>query len=164
LNADLGIRSWMDQIGYVPQSIFSTDETIKQNVAFGLDYSEIDQSRVIEVIAKAQLSKFIETLPEGLDTNVGELGSRISGGERQRIGIARALYKNPKILIFDEATSSLDNDTEIEITELIRELGSTCTVVTVAHRYSTLRNCDRIFRIDDGAITHVGTFEEVIGS
>lgn len=163
LNADLGIRSWMDQIGYVPQSIFLTDETIKQNVAFGLELSEIDQSRINEVMAKAQLSKFIETLPEGLDTCVGELGSRISGGERQRIGIARALYRNPKILIFDEATSSLDNETEIEITELIRELGSTCTVVTVAHRYSTLRNCDRIFRIDDGVITHVGTYEEVIG-
>ena len=160
---NLACRNWMDQIGYVPQNIYLTDDTIRNNIAFGIDPAIIDSGRINEVIAFSQLTEFIKSLPHGLETVVGERGARISGGERQRIGIARALYNDPKILVFDEATSSLDNETEFEIVELIKDVGSRCTVISVAHRFSTLRNCNRIFKIEDGRITQEGTFEEIIG-
>jgi ABC-type multidrug transport system fused ATPase/permease subunit len=161
---NLACRNWMDQIGYVPQNIYLTDDTIRNNIAFGIDPAIIDGMRINEVITFSQLTEFIDALPHGLETVVGERGARISGGERQRIGIARALYKDPKILVFDEATSSLDNETEMGIVELIKDIGSRCTVISVAHRFSTLRNCDRIFRIENGRITQEGTFEEIIGA
>jgi ATP-binding cassette subfamily C protein len=123
----------------------------------------IDRDRVNDVIAFSQLTDFVAALPHGLETIVGERGARISGGERQRIGIARALYRNPKIIVFDEATSSLDNETELGIVDLIKDIGSRCTVIAVAHRFSTLRNCNRIFKIENGSITQEGTFEEIIG-
>jgi len=160
---NLACRNWMDQIGYVPQNIFLTDDTIRNNIAFGIDPTTIDDGKIKRVIAFSQLTEFIDSLPHGLETVVGERGARISGGERQRIGIARALYKDPKILIFDEATSSLDNETELGIVELIKDIGSRCTVISVAHRFSTLRNCNRIFKIENGRITQEGSYEEIIG-
>jgi ABC-type bacteriocin/lantibiotic exporter with double-glycine peptidase domain len=163
VSVNLSCRNWMDQIGYVPQNIFLTDDTIMNNVAFGINPAMIDRGRVNDVIAFSQLTDFVAALPHGLETIVGERGARISGGERQRIGIARALYRNPKIIVFDEATSSLDNDTELGIVDLIKDIGSRCTVISVAHRFSTLKNCNRIFKIENGSITQEGTFEEIIG-
>jgi ABC-type multidrug transport system fused ATPase/permease subunit len=164
VRVDLTNRSWMNQIGYVPQNIFLTDDSVKMNIAFGIDETNVDCARVDEVVAFSQLREFVDQLPDGIETVVGERGARISGGERQRIGIARALYKRPKILIFDEATSSLDNETEMEIVELIKELGVQCTVISIAHRFSTLKNCNRIFKIENGRIVQEGTFAEVIGT
>jgi ATP-binding cassette, subfamily B, bacterial PglK len=164
VKADLANRNWMNQIGYVPQNIYLIDDSVEKNIAFGINAAEIDRERVEEVVAFSQLTEFVEQLPDGLETIVGERGARISGGERQRIGIARALYNRPKILIFDEATSSLDNETELEIVELIKDLGAQCTVISIAHRFSTLKNCNRIFRVDNGRIVQEGTFEEIIGT
>lgn len=149
------LRSWQSIVGYVPQSIYLLDETILKNVAFGIDDSEVDERRVREVIEIARLTDFIQSLPNGLKTVVGERGVRLSGGQRQRIGIARALYNNPALLVLDEATSSLDDVTESELVEAVNILQATRTVVIVAHRLSTVANCNRIFRVDESEIQEV---------
>ena len=155
------MRSWQDQIGYVPQVIFLIDDSIKKNIAFGVDENEIDEDAIKMAIKAAQLDDFILSLPEGLNTSVGERGVRLSGGQRQRIGIARALYNNPKVLLLDEATSALDSETEAEVMESINSLHGEKTIIIVAHRISTLSSCDKIFRIDKGKIGFEGTFKQI---
>ncbi len=141
---------WSRIIGYVPQSVFLIDDTVRSNVAFGLEKDEISDEKVWSALEEAQLKEFVEALPYGLDTIVGERGVKFSGGQRQRIAIARALYENPDILVLDEATSALDNETETAVMESIDALQGSKTLVIVAHRLSTIRNCDVIYEIKDG--------------
>ena len=145
--------SWLSHIGYIPQAIYLTDDPIRDNIAFGVNRDEIDDKRIWEVLEEAQLKEFVENLPEGLDTSVGERGVRISGGQRQRLGIARALYHNPEILVFDEATSALDTETETAIMEAIDKFHGKKTLIIIAHRLRTIENCDVIFRVEGGKIT-----------
>ena len=149
-----GMRSWQDQIGYVQQSIFLSDDTLKRNIAFGLKDDDIDDELVKQAIKAAQLEQFLETLPNGVNTFVGERGIRLSGGQRQRIGIARALYHNPPVLVFDEATSALDNETEVEVMEAIKALKGTRTMIIIAHRLSTIEHCDKVYRLKNGNIVN----------
>jgi len=146
------LRSWQNLIGYVQQDIFLTDDTLRRNVAFGLPDDEIDDDAVLRAIDAAQLAELVSTLPDGLDTFVGERGIRLSGGQRQRIGIARALYNDPPIVVFDEATSALDGETEKEILDSIFALQGCRTMVVVAHRASTVAYCDRIIKLETGAM------------
>ena len=162
VNVQDRIRWWQDQIGYVPQSIFLTDDTLRRNVAFGLPKSEIDDAAVDAAIRAAQLEEFVKTLPLGLETVVGERGVRLSGGQRQRIGIARALYHNPDVLVLDEATSSLDTETEHGVMQAVQALQGDKTVIIVAHRLSTVEYCDRLYRLESSRIVDEGTFEEVM--
>ena len=155
------LRGWQDQIGYVPQSIFLTDDTLRRNVAFGLPKGEIDDDAVKSAIRSAQLEDFVSSLPDGLDTIVGERGVRLSGGQRQRIGIARALYNNPDVLVLDEATSSLDTETEHGVMQAVQALQGEKTVIIVAHRLSTVEYCDRLYRLENARIVDEGTFSEV---
>jgi len=144
--------SWLEQIGYIPQSIYLVDESIRENIAFGIDEDRIDEDRIWAVLEEAQLSDFINSLPEGLDTKIGDRGVRLSGGQRQRIGIARALYHNPEILVFDEATSALDNETEAAVMEAINSFHGKKTMVIIAHRLNTIENCDIIYEVKDEKI------------
>ncbi len=145
--------SWLSQIGYIPQSIYLIDESIRENIAFGIDEDAIREERIWEVLREAQLDDFVRSLPDGLDTRIGDRGVRLSGGQRQRIGIARALYHNPEILVFDEATSALDNDTEAALMEAINSFHGRKTMVIIAHRLNTIEKCDRIYRVADETIT-----------
>ncbi|PXX90724.1 ABC transporter ATP-binding protein [Marinobacter vulgaris] len=157
------VRQWQRSIGYVPQHIFLADETIAANIAFGLKPNEIDRDSVIRAARLANLHDFITTrLPEGYDTEVGERGVRLSGGQRQRIGIARALYHDPDVLILDEATSALDNQTEKAVMEAVDKLASQKTIVLIAHRLSTVRECDRIYLMSDGQVVGEGRFDELV--
>lgn len=144
--------AWLAQIGYIPQSIYLVDEPIRNNIAFGIADDKIDDSRIWEVLEEAQLKNFIKTLPEGLDTAIGDRGVRLSGGQRQRLGIARALYHNPEILVFDEATSALDNETEAAVMEAINSFHGKKTMVIIAHRLNTIEKCDIIYKVDEGKI------------
>ena len=146
-------ESWLAQIGYIPQSIYLVDESIRENIAFGIDAEEIDDDRIWEVMEEAQLADFVKSLPEGLDTKIGDRGVRLSGGQRQRIGIARALYHNPEILVFDEATSALDNETEAAVMEAINSFHGRKTMIIIAHRLNTIENCDVIYEVKDEKIT-----------
>ena len=143
------LEGWYADIGYVPQMMFMLDDTIRNNIAYGIPEDEIDEDRVWHVLKEAQLDEFVRGLPDGLDTGIGERGVRISGGQRQRIGIARALYSDPQIVIFDEATSALDNDTEKAIMEAIERLHGRKTLIIVAHRLSTIAGCDAVYRVAD---------------
>ena len=145
-------ESWLAQIGYIPQSIYLVDESIRENIAFGIDADEIDDKRIWEVMEEAQLADFVRSLPEGLDTTIGDRGVRLSGGQRQRIGIARALYHNPEILVFDEATSALDNETEAAVMEAINSFHGKKTMVIIAHRLNTIEKCDVIYEVKDEKI------------
>jgi ABC-type multidrug transport system fused ATPase/permease subunit len=147
------LRGWQAAIGYVPQTIFLTDDTLRQNVAFGISPAAIDDRAVENALNAAQLDEFVRQLPAGLDTMVGERGVRLSGGQRQRIGIARALYHNPDILVLDEATSALDGVTERGVMDAVNSLHGTKTILIVAHRLSTVAQCDRIYRIENGRLT-----------
>ena len=143
---------WLSHIGYIPQTIYMLDDSIRRNIAFGVDDSDIDDDRVWAVLKEAQMMDFVKALPDGLDAQIGERGVRISGGQRQRLGIARALYHNPQILIFDEATSALDNDTETAIMDAIDSLHGQKTMVIIAHRLRTIENCDIIYEVKDEKI------------
>lgn len=145
-------QGWLSNIGYIPQMIFMLDSSIRANVAFGVNPEDIDDAQVWHCLEEAQLADFVRTLPDGLDTMIGERGVRISGGQRQRIGIARALYENPDLLLFDEATSALDNETEAAIMESINSLHGKKTMVIIAHRLQTIENCDIVYRVKDGKI------------
>ena len=145
-------RGFLKNIGYIPQMIFMLDDTIRRNVAFGVHDEAIDEARVWEVLREAQLDEFVRSLPEGLDTGIGERGIRLSGGQRQRIGIARALYYDPEVLILDEATSALDNDTEAAIMAAINRLQGRKTLVIIAHRLQTIGKCDVVYRVEDGKV------------
>lgn len=149
-------------IGYVPQNIFLSDASIRSNIAFGKELEKIDNSKVSSACKQAQLDSFIKTLPDGLDTIVGEKGVQLSGGQKQRIAIARALYRNPKILVLDEATSSLDGITEKKIMESISKIASNITVLIIAHRLNTVKACDMIYYMDSGKIIDNGKYEELI--
>lgn len=142
------LPGWYAKIGYVPQMIFMLDDTIRNNVAYGVDEKEIDDKQVWYALKEAQLDEFVRGLPDGLDTSIGERGVRISGGQRQRLGIARALYTEPEIMIFDEATSALDNDTESAIMEAIERLHGKKTLVIIAHRLTTIEKCDAVYRVE----------------
>lgn len=143
-------RKWSQLIGYVPQAVFLIDDTIRNNIAFGIRKEEIDDKMIWNALEQAQLKEFIQSLPNGLDTVVGERGVKFSGGQRQRIAIARALYYNPAILVLDEATSALDNETENAVMESIEALQGHKTLVIVAHRLTTIRKCNKIYEIRDG--------------
>ena len=151
--AETNMAAWRRMIGYVPQEIYLLDDTIEANIAFGMDPKEVDPAALREAALGAQILDFIEKeLPEGFQTTVGERGVRLSGGQRQRIGLARALYHRPQVLILDEATSALDHQTELAVMETIHRLQGTLTIITIAHRLSTLERCDRIIRLEDGKI------------
>lgn len=145
-------ESWLAQVGYIPQSIYLIDESIRDNIAFGIDADKIDDKRIWEVLEEAQLREFIEELPEGLDTTIGDRGVRLSGGQRQRIGIARALYNDPEILVFDEATSALDNDTEAAVMEAVNSFHGKKTMIIIAHRLNTIEKCDIIYKVEDAKL------------
>lgn len=145
--------AWLAQIGYIPQSIYLVDEPVRNNIAFGIADDEIDDARIWDALEEAQLAEFIRGLPEGLDTAIGDRGVRISGGQRQRLGIARALYHNPEILVFDEATSALDNETEAAVMEAINSFHGRKTMIIIAHRLNTIEKCDIIYKVDGGKIT-----------
>ena len=155
-------RQWQHIVGYIPQTIFLMDDSLRRNIAIGIAVSEIDEVAIHDALKSAQLEDFVASLPEGLDTVVGERGVRLSGGQRQRIGIARALYHRPSVLVLDEATSSLDTETEHGVMQAVQALQGDKTVIIVAHRLSTVEYCDRLYRLDAGRIVDEGTFDEVM--
>lgn len=155
------LRHWRSRVGYVPQSIYLLDDTIRRNIALGLEDQEIDENALTNAIRLAQLDHFIERQPSGLETMVGESGVRISGGERQRIGIARALYNDPAILILDEATSALDNTTERAVIEAVEGMRGQRTVVMIAHRLSTVKGCEMLYYLKDGRVQGAGDYESL---
>lgn len=156
LDLQASVGAWQRSVGYVPQDIYLLDNTIRRNIALGIPDAEIDAEAVKRAVEAAQLEAFIDSLPLGLETVVGERGVRISGGQRQRIGIARALYHDPSVLIMDEATSSLDNETEGLVIQAVERLRGSRTIVVIAHRLSTIRNCDMAFVLRDGALAASG--------
>ena len=153
---------WQRKLGYVPQSIFLLDDTIKRNIAFSASGNQINDERIIEVAKMANLDEYIATLSERYNTKVGERGIRLSGGQIQRIGIARALYNNPEVLILDEATSSLDGVTENAVMDAIHNLSNKKTIIMIAHRLSTIKECDVIYFLDKGKIVDSGSYNELI--
>jgi len=161
-NIHENIAAWQHQIGYVSQHIYLTDDTIRSNIAFGVDESDIDENNLTRAIDSAQLRDVINGLPEQLETVIGEQGIRLSGGQRQRIGIARALYHNPEVLILDEATSALDQDTESEVMATIEALQGQKTIILVTHRLKTLADCDTIYRLENGEVVSSGNYREII--
>lgn len=146
-------HSWLKNVGYIPQNIFMIDDTIRKNVAFGYAEEDIDDQKVWAALKEAQLDEFVKSLPDGLDTGIGERGIRISGGQRQRISIARALFEDPEVLIMDEATSALDNETEAAIMDSINRLHGRKTLIIIAHRLQTIEKCDMVYRVEGGKIT-----------
>ena len=146
----------------MPQSIYLSDATIAENIAFGMSRKSIDLERVRQAAQQAQIAEFIEGNPDGYWTTVGERGLRLSGGQRQRIGIARALYKQASVLVFDEATSALDISTEAAVIEAIEGLGRDLTILMIAHRLTTVRNCDTVVQLEQGRIVAQGTYEELV--
>jgi ABC-type multidrug transport system fused ATPase/permease subunit len=156
------LRGWQSKIGYVPQTIYLTDDTLRRNVALGLPDTVIDEARLKDAVRLASLESVIEQLPEGLDSMVGEHGVRLSGGQRQRVGIARALYDRPEILVLDEATSALDNVLEREVGQAIATLGGRITMIVVAHRLSTARQCDRVVLMKAGRVQDTGPFQDLV--
>jgi len=152
------------RVGYIPQAIFIANRNVRENVAIGLDPDEIDDARVWEVLRQAQIDAFVAELPDGLDTQCGESGVRLSGGQRQRIGIARALYHDPEILVLDEATAALDNETERRLMSAIDQVRANRTLIMIAHRLSSIRDCDRIFVMENGQVTGEGTYDDLLQS
>ena len=164
MNIHSNLLAWYKKIGYVPQSVYLVDDTIRKNIAFGLREDNIDSDLITQAVELASLNKFINNLSNGLETIVGEKGIRLSGGQQQRIGIARALYRDPEILILDEATSSLDQLTEKKIMESIQFLKRKKTLIIATHRLFTVKNCDKIFFIDKGKITKQGSLEKILNN
>lgn len=155
------LRGWQNQIGYVPQTIFLTDDTLRRNIAFGLPDSQIDDLEVQRAIRMAKLEEFVNGLPDGIQTIVGERGVRLSGGQRQRIGIARALYSDPPVLVLDEATSALDMETEGGVMSALNSLLGKKTIIIIAHRLSTVACCDRLYRLEHGLIVEEGSYKGI---
>jgi ABC-type multidrug transport system fused ATPase/permease subunit len=156
------LRGWQDILGYIPQSIFLTEDSIERNIAFGVPDKLIDQERLTGVLKMTELEELVSSLPDGIKTQVGERGVRLSGGQRQRIGIARALYHEREVLVLDEATSALDTQTENLITEAIKSLAGNKTLIIIAHRLTTIRHCDRICLLEKGRIVKIGSYDEVV--
>lgn len=157
------MAAWHEKIGYIPQTIYLMDDTIRANIAFGIDEADINEAGIYNAIKEAQLDEFIAQLPDGIETEIGDRGVKLSGGQRQRIGIARALYRNPEVLVLDEATSALDNDTEKEVMEAIDSLHGTRTLIVIAHRLSTIQNCDEIYEVGNGKF-QLKSKQEVLGN
>ena len=155
-------RDWQRQIGYVSQDVYLLDDSLRHNIAFGMAPAAIDEARLTEAVQQARLGEVVAALPNGLDTIVGENGVRLSGGQRQRVAIARALYHDPPVLFFDEATAALDTQTERDVTEAIARVRGTRTVIAIAHRLSTVRNCDQLIYLRDGKVAGVGTYQELM--
>ena len=156
-------RAWQRSIGYVPQNIYLSDDTIAANIAFGIDPRDINKEKIEKCSKIANLHEFVvNELPKQYQTKIGERGIRLSGGQRQRIGIARALYNNPQVLILDEATSSLDNQTEKAVMDAVNNLSKNITIILIAHRLSTVKKCDQIFLLEKGKLKNQGTFDELI--
>ncbi|PIS42577.1 MAG: ABC transporter ATP-binding protein [Candidatus Kerfeldbacteria bacterium CG08_land_8_20_14_0_20_40_16] len=162
INIKDNLSAWQNNIGYIPQFIYLADSTIRNNIAFGIDEEKINDDQVMNAVKMAQMEEFISELPDRLDTIIGERGVRLSGGQRQRIGIARALYDNPEVLIMDEATSSLDNKTEKYVIESIERLKKDRTIIIVAHRLTTVKNCDTLFMIKNGVAFDQGSYNELL--
>jgi ATP-binding cassette subfamily C protein len=158
------LASWQSNIGYVPQAVFLSDDTLRRNVAFGIDDAQIDDDAVRRALEAAQLSEFVRGLPAGLDTAVGERGSRLSGGQRQRIGIARALYRDPDVLVLDEPAAALDRQTAEELTAVLAALAGRKTVLIIAHQMSTVRLCRQVFLLREGRLAAAGGFDELAAS
>ena len=156
------LRGWLSNIGYIPQTNILLDDTIRSNIAFGVNRERIDEEQVRIVVRAAQLEQYIESLPDGLDTQVGERGVRLSGGQRQRIGLARALYHDPDILVMDEATSALDNQTENLVMKALDDLKKSRTFIMIAHRLSTVQQCDRLYFLKHGKIQAEGRYDELV--
>jgi ABC-type multidrug transport system fused ATPase/permease subunit len=159
---DKNISSWQANLGYVPQTIYLIDDTIARNIAFAVPDKDINMNRVAEAAKLAELDEFIQTLPQQFQTSVGERGVRLSGGQRQRIGIARALYHNPEVLILDEATSALDGITENVIMDAINNLSHKKTIMMIAHRLATVKECDVIYVMENGLFVDSGTYQELL--
>jgi ATP-binding cassette subfamily B protein len=157
-------RAWQVHIAHVPQSIYLADTTVAENIAFGVPTAQIDYGRVQRAARRAQIADTIESWEHGYETLVGERGVRLSGGQRQRIGIARALYKEVDVIVFDEATSALDNETERAVMSAINSLGNDITILMVAHRLSTLRDCTQVVELQDGMLKRIGTYDEIVGT
>jgi ABC-type multidrug transport system fused ATPase/permease subunit len=157
---DTNRRTWQQHIAHVPQSIFLSDSTIAENIAFGIEPENVQLDRVRAAAHQAQLSAFVESLPQGYDTRVGERGIQLSGGQRQRIGIARAVYRRASVLVLDEATSALDTETEAAVMRAIKGLDTQLTIVTIAHRLSTVSFCDQLFALDGGHLSEIASYEE----
>ena len=155
------IRSWQAAVAYVPQHVFIADDTLAHNVALGMPHDQIDWRRLTHVLEVVQLSDLVKELPEGVSTQVGERGARVSGGQIQRLGIARALYRDRPILVLDEATSALDVETEERIIRALHEDSKDRTILIIAHRYLSLRNCDRIYRLENGRVAASLTYDEL---
>lgn len=155
------VKGWQSNIGYVPQTIYLTDNSLDKNIALGINDSKIDKEAVLNSIKSSQLENFVNSSDKGIKTFVGERGVRLSGGQRQRIGIARALYHNPSVLVLDEATSALDSETEVGVMDSILHLKGKKTILIVAHRLSTLKNCDKIFKMDKGKIVNILTSDQI---
>jgi ATP-binding cassette subfamily B protein len=155
-------RGWQAHIAHVPQAIFLADTSIEENIAFGVPKNQIDFNRVKQAAQQAQISEIIETWPQKYRTFVGERGVRLSGGQRQRIGIARALYKQADVIIFDEATSALDNETEEAVMQAIDGLSNNLTILIIAHRLTTLKNCTEIVELANGAIARLGSYSKMV--
>jgi ATP-binding cassette subfamily C protein len=160
-NTQLNMSAWQQRIGYIPQDIYLIDDSIRRNIAFGLPDEEIDSAAIERSLNAAQLNSFVETLPDGLETMVGNRGIRLSGGQRQRIGIARALYNNPDVLVMDEATSALDGETERAVVSAIEELQGERTIIIIAHRLSTVQGCDRIYLLESGKVIDSGKIADL---
>jgi len=156
------VRAWQQSIAHVPQNIYLADTTLAENIAFGVPLDTIDLDRVQQAARQAQIADFIENSKEGYQAHVGERGIRLSGGQRQRIGIARALYKQASVLVFDEATSALDNATEQSVMDAIEGLNRDLTILLIAHRLTTVRNCDTIVELEHGRVVAQGTYEQLI--
>lgn len=155
------LSAWQRSLGYIPQSIYLCDDTLRNNIAFGIPADEINENWIESAVKSAQLTELVSSLPQGLDTLVGERGVRLSGGQRQRVGIARALYHNPEVLVMDEATAALDNQTEAGVMEAVEKLSGEKTLIMIAHRLSTVKNCDRLYFMNQGEIVDSGTYEEL---
>ena len=161
LKPEEAVIKWPGAISYVPQDVVISNGTIRENVALGFNSKYVNEELVWDAIKAAQLDDYVNSLPEGLGTQVGERGTRMSGGQRQRLGIARALFTRPKLLVLDEATSALDGETELAISQAIQRLRGNVTVIMIAHRLSTVRNADSIIYIDKGKVIFIGTFDQV---
>ncbi len=157
-------REWQMRIGYVPQEIFLLDDNLVRNIALGVPDDQVDHERLKSAIASAQLEEVIAKMPNGLETQVGERGVMLSGGQRQRVGLARALYFDPEMLILDEGTSALDNETEAKFMRAVESLQGEITVISIAHRLTTVRRCDAIYVLIDGEIGEAGTYDELMES
>jgi len=162
-NINKDLREWQSQVAYIPQEVFLIDDTLRNNVALGVNSSDIDDNKLHESLRQARLIDLVDKLPQGVNTILGERGIRFSGGQRQRVALARAFYHGRSVLIMDEATSALDNETEREIVAEIERLKGTKTIILIAHRLSTLKHCDRIYKLQDGKIVNMGSYNEMIG-